>query len=127
MSQSDNHLKKIKVEDAVGLKPAHDITEIRPGEFKGVAFKKNKARLVITGNEIFNSLIEDKFEAIVRKKMELYGSELVETVILPDDRTLIKEKLIEYYTKNPTCSSPPAACPWTLTTSPATRCTIPAA
>lgn len=33
-------LKKIKVEDAVGSHLAHDITEIRPGEFKGAAFQK---------------------------------------------------------------------------------------
>ncbi len=30
----------IKLKDAVGMKLAHDITEIRPGEFKGVAFQK---------------------------------------------------------------------------------------
>ena len=33
-------LKKIKLEEAVGTKLAHDITEIRPGEFKGAAFQK---------------------------------------------------------------------------------------
>ena len=33
-------LKKIKLKDAVGTKLAHDITEIRPGEFKGPAFSK---------------------------------------------------------------------------------------
>ena len=33
-------LKKIKLKDAVGTKLAHDITEIRPGEFKGAAFQK---------------------------------------------------------------------------------------
>jgi hypothetical protein len=33
-------LKKIKLNDAVGTKLAHDITEIRPGEFKGAAFRK---------------------------------------------------------------------------------------
>ena len=33
-------LKKIRVEDAVGTSLAHDITEIRPGEFKGPAFRK---------------------------------------------------------------------------------------
>jgi len=32
-------LKTIKVEEAVGIKLAHDITEIRPGEFKGPAFR----------------------------------------------------------------------------------------
>ena len=33
-------LKKIRLQDAVGTKLAHDITEIRPGEFKGPAFRK---------------------------------------------------------------------------------------
>ncbi len=33
-------IKTVKVEEAVGLKLAHDITEIRPGEFKGPAFRK---------------------------------------------------------------------------------------
>ena len=33
-------LKKIPVQKAVGTRLAHDITEIRPGEFKGAAFKK---------------------------------------------------------------------------------------
>jgi molybdenum cofactor synthesis domain-containing protein len=33
-------LKKIKVEDAVGTRLAHDINEIRPGEFKGPAFRQ---------------------------------------------------------------------------------------
>jgi molybdenum cofactor synthesis domain-containing protein len=33
-------LKTIKLEEAVGSKLAHDITEIRPGEFKGPAFRR---------------------------------------------------------------------------------------
>jgi molybdenum cofactor synthesis domain-containing protein len=33
-------LKKIKVEDAVGLKLAHDHTQIIPGKFKGVGFRR---------------------------------------------------------------------------------------
>jgi len=33
-------LKKIKLQDAVGTKLAHDITEVRPGEYKGPAFLK---------------------------------------------------------------------------------------
>ncbi len=32
--------KKIPVKDAVGKSLGHDITEIRPGEFKGPAFRK---------------------------------------------------------------------------------------
>jgi len=33
-------LKKINLQDAVGTQLAHDITEIRPGQFKGAAFRK---------------------------------------------------------------------------------------
>jgi hypothetical protein len=33
-------LKKIELKDAVGTKLAHDMTEVRPGEFKGAAFQK---------------------------------------------------------------------------------------
>ena len=33
-------LKKINVKNAIGTELAHDITEIRPGEFKGPAFRK---------------------------------------------------------------------------------------
>ncbi|MEW6659774.1 MAG: molybdopterin-binding protein [Thermodesulfobacteriota bacterium] len=33
-------IKTISLEEAVGTKLAHDITEIRPGEFKGPAFRK---------------------------------------------------------------------------------------
>ena len=33
-------LKTMKLKDAVGTRLAHDITEIRPGEFKGPAFKR---------------------------------------------------------------------------------------
>jgi len=33
-------LKRIKVEDAVGLKLAHDLTRIVPGKFKGAAFRR---------------------------------------------------------------------------------------
>lgn len=34
-------MKKIRVEDAVGQKICHDITKVIPGEFKGVAFRRD--------------------------------------------------------------------------------------
>jgi len=33
-------LRRIRVEDAVGLKLAHDHTRIVPGKFKGAAFRR---------------------------------------------------------------------------------------
>ncbi len=35
-----NYMKSIKVQDAIGLTLSHDITEITPDKFKGVAFKR---------------------------------------------------------------------------------------
>jgi molybdenum cofactor synthesis domain-containing protein len=34
-------MKKVRVEDAVGMKLCHDITKVIPGEFKGRAFKRD--------------------------------------------------------------------------------------
>ena len=33
-------LKKVRVENAVGMALAHDLTKIVPGKFKGVGFKR---------------------------------------------------------------------------------------
>jgi molybdenum cofactor synthesis domain-containing protein len=35
-------LKKVKVEDAIGMRLAHDLTQIVPGKFKGAAFRKGQ-------------------------------------------------------------------------------------
>jgi molybdenum cofactor synthesis domain-containing protein len=53
------------------------------------AFNPVTARLIITGNEVYEGLIEDRFESIVSGKLTAYGATLAETVILPDDRNQI--------------------------------------
>ncbi len=55
------------------------------------AYTRLRARLVITGNEVYEGLIEDRFQDIVRKKLESYGASLEETVILPDDVEVIAD------------------------------------
>src|SRR4030042_4239404 len=40
--QREFMLKKIRVEEAVGKKLAHDLTQIIPGKFKGAAFRKGQ-------------------------------------------------------------------------------------
>jgi len=45
-----------------------------------------RIRLIITGNEVYNGLIQDKFQTIVEKKTKALGATLKETVILPDNR-----------------------------------------
>lgn len=53
------------------------------------SFKRVKAGLIITGSEVYDGLIEDRFEDIVSKKLAFYGSTLADTVILPDDQERI--------------------------------------
>lgn len=60
-------LKKIKLQDAVGTRLTHDITEIRPGEFKGPAFRK--------GHEVCN---EDLCHLQKLGKNHLYLIDLAE-------------------------------------------------
>jgi len=57
------------------------------------AFNPLKAKLIITGSEVYDGLIEDKFEAVVTEKLRAYGASLVETVILPDDKKMIAERI----------------------------------
>jgi hypothetical protein len=59
--------------------------------FSVKAYVRRRARLIITGNEVYEGLIEDKFEAIVCRKLAAYGALLEETVILPDNADLIAD------------------------------------
>ncbi len=75
------------------LNTALDIARSHYPVFLVKAFNQINARLIITGNEIFDGLIEDKFEAVVSKKLKAFGASLVETVILPDDAAMIADKV----------------------------------
>ena len=71
-------LKKIKLKDAVGTELAHDITEIRPGEFKGPAFRK--------GHTVCN---EDLCHLQKLGKNHLYQIDLAEDEIHEDQAAAI--------------------------------------
>ncbi len=75
------------------LDKAVDIARTHYPVFSVKVLSHAKARLIITGNEVYDGLIEDKFEGIVTKKLEAYGASLVETVILPDDQSMIADKV----------------------------------
>ena len=71
-------LKKIKLDDAVGTKLAHDLTEIRPGEFKGAAFHK--------GHEVCN---EDLCRLQKMGKNHLYLIDLEDDEIHEDQAAAV--------------------------------------
>ena len=58
-------LKTIELKDAVGSKLAHDITEIRPGEFKGPAFREKVTLCVRLISAIFKSWEKTTFTSLI--------------------------------------------------------------
>ena len=60
-----------------------------------IPYKQKKAGLIITGNEIFNKRINETGSGILKKKLELYGAECTEMVILPDDEEKISSAITE--------------------------------
>jgi hypothetical protein len=61
--------------------------------FSVKAYHRRKIRLVITGSEVYDGLIEDRFAAIVEQKLSAFGATLLETVILPDDPQRIADTI----------------------------------
>ncbi|HCY88072.1 MAG TPA: molybdopterin-binding protein [Desulfobacteraceae bacterium] len=64
------------------------------------AYKPLKIRLAIIGNEVYNGLIQDRFQDIVETKVRALGTDVLETCILPDDREIISGKIKEYLEKD---------------------------
>jgi molybdenum cofactor synthesis domain-containing protein len=50
-----------------------------------VPFRQVRVGVIITGNEVYYGRIEDKFEAIIRKKVEAYNGSVLDVVFAPDD------------------------------------------
>ena len=53
--------------------------------------KSKKCLLITTGNEVYKGRIKDAFLPVIKQKLSYYGSEVINQVILPDD----KERIIE--------------------------------
>jgi molybdopterin biosynthesis enzyme len=60
---------------------------------------KKKVGVVITGNEIYKGIIQDKFGEVIRRKCEALSSTINYQVIVPDDADMIAEAVKEAKTK----------------------------
>jgi len=58
-----------------------------------IPFKKKKVGIIVTGNEVFNGLVEDRFGEILRKKVEELGSIVNHQTVVPDDEDVIGQAL----------------------------------
>jgi formylmethanofuran dehydrogenase subunit E len=64
--------------------------------FRVLPLRKAKAGILVTGTEVFQGLVEDKFIPIISGKLEHYGCEVVQTRIVPDDRKIISQTIGEF-------------------------------
>ena len=58
--------------------------------FKVLPLQRKKVGILITGDEVFNGLIDDKFESVITAKVQALGCEVVRSVIKPDNREEIR-------------------------------------
>lgn len=57
--------------------------------FRVLPLRQAKVAILITGNEVFQGLIEDRFLPVIASKVERLGSSVVGSEIVPDDRERI--------------------------------------
>ncbi|NDV26004.1 FmdE family protein [Desulfovibrio sp. JC010] len=57
--------------------------------FSVTPLRRGKVGILVTGTEVFQGLIEDKFIPIISGKVERLGCDVVASVIVPDDREAI--------------------------------------
>ena len=62
-------------------------------------FNPLKIRLAIMGNEVYNGLVQDRFQEIVETKIAALGAQVLETHILPDDINMITDRIKDYLAK----------------------------
>lgn len=63
---------------------AEPLFEVRP-------LRKAKAGILVTGTEVFKGLIEDKFIPVISAKLKNLGSDVLDAIIVPDDKAMIHE------------------------------------
>ncbi len=95
-------IKKNIVEEAVKtVKENQNLVSgyITSGVIEIKPIKKPKVGIVITGNEIYNGIIDDKFASVITRKIKEYDGEVIQIFFSPDDPAYIENKLQELLEK----------------------------
>jgi hypothetical protein len=80
-------MKRAPIERAAVIAAQHD------GVVSVKSLRKAKAGLVITGSEVYQGLIEDKFAPILSNKITQLGSQVIDIVFVPDHEEMIKDAI----------------------------------
>ena len=84
------------VVSARSVEKAADIARKCGGLFQVKPLRVARTGLIITGNEVYNHLVEDKFEAVLRKKIADIGSEVIGVAFAPDDAGKIEQEIRQF-------------------------------
>ena len=87
-------IEKEKLENAKRLVGDEPLLKIYP-------YKIRNFGMVVTGSEVFNNIIDDKFSSIVENKLMKYGVSLKKKILCDDDKDMIKNAINEL--KNDGC------------------------
>lgn len=82
-------VSKASLETAIGV--ARDAG----GVFSVERLARPRTGLIVTGNEVYHGLIDDKFAPLIRRKLEYYDCWLDATFFAPDDQSEIAQKIHE--------------------------------
>lgn len=74
--------QETQIERAEALCKGRKLLDLRP-------YQKKKLGVIITGSEIYTGRIQDKFEPVVRAKMQKYPCEILGVTICDDDLNMI--------------------------------------
>lgn len=82
------------------MKDIENILEQNKPVIEVVPPKAKKIGLIITGTEVYEGRIEDAFEPTLKEKLDAYNLDITKSIILPDDKSEIKEKIREFTEKS---------------------------
>ncbi|MFH1124200.1 MAG: molybdopterin-binding protein [Pseudomonadota bacterium] len=77
--------------DEETLHKAVHIASDAGGVFSVKGLSRPLTGIMITGNEVFHGLIEDKFAPILRNKLQFFGCEVSQVLFAPDDKMRIAQ------------------------------------
>ena len=81
------------------LNAAIHVAKTARGIFSVKKLSQPQIGLIITGNEVYQGLIDDKFAPLIRKKIQFFGCILKDTLVAPDDEKKIVEGIGELLQK----------------------------
>ena len=82
-----------------GRKNVEEVVRIAKEQYPVLSvapYKVKKVGAIITGSEIYNGLIKDAFEPVLRRKLSKFGTDLSIISICDDDMEMIKNAISEY-------------------------------